>query len=170
MRIQQLVMCILSGAPTRLLLPRSRVSLHVDFFLSLPLPFYVACSKEDRVSLAQQPLVETPSFGLTPAAPPAIAQPQLAKRMLIRADVHFNALSNEMTAVFELPGLKKHDLEIKMYICPYSRVRQIIITGRSRPVLPAGVYTVQERKFGDFYRTVAVPLDTKVSLENITLS
>lgn len=84
--------------------------------------------------------------------------------MLITADVHFDATTNEMTAVFELPGLKKCDLTIRMQICPYSGVRQVTIMGRRRPLFPQGVYTVQERKFGDFYRTVVVPLDTKVSI------
>ncbi|KAI0701998.1 hypothetical protein BC835DRAFT_1264152 [Cytidiella melzeri] len=81
--------------------------------------------------------------------------------MLIRADVHFNTSANCMTAIFELPGLKKHDLAIKLHMCPYSHVQQLTVVGRSRPALPEGVYTVQERKFGNFYRTVVVPLDTK---------
>ena len=68
-----------------------------------------------------------------------------------------------MTAMFELPGLKKHDMTITMHVCPFSGVRQLTIMGRSRPVLPEGMYSVQERKFGDFYRTVVVPLHTKVS-------
>ena len=83
--------------------------------------------------------------------------------MRITTDVHFDPAASEMTAVFEVPGLKKRDLSIHMCLCPYSRVRQIIITGRSRPVLPQGIYTVQERRFGDFYRTVVVPVNTKVS-------
>ena len=104
-----------------------------------------------------------PSVGtLHPPGPPVQVRPQVARRLIIRTDVHFDPAANEMTAVFELPGLKKHDMTIRMQMCPYSGVRQLTVMGRSRPVLPEGMYTVQERKFGDFYRTVVVPLNTKV--------
>ena len=86
------------------------------------------------------------------------------KRYGIRADVHFDAASNEMTVMLELPGLKKSDIHIVMNVCPYSRVRQLTISGRSRSPLPPGVYQVQERKFGDFSRVVALPMDSKVSV------
>ena len=88
--------------------------------------------------------------------------PAFAKRYSIRADVHFDAASNQMTVMLELPGLKKSDIRIVMNVCPYSRVRQLTISGRSRSPLPAGTFTVQERKFGDFSRVVPVPSDTKV--------
>ncbi|KAI0088995.1 hypothetical protein BDY19DRAFT_947182 [Irpex rosettiformis] len=118
-------------------------------------------SYEDQ---ATSPMAEGPSVlsaGMGPPGFPFISRPSPLKRMLIRTDVHFDIATNEMTAVLELPGLKKHDLTIQMRMCPYSRVQQIIITGRSRPALPQGIYTIQERKFGDFFRTVVVPVDTK---------
>ena len=69
-----------------------------------------------------------------------------------------------MTAMLELPGLKKSDMRIVMNVCPYSRARQLTISGRSRSSLPPGVYAVQERKFGDFSRVIPLPIDTKVSI------
>ena len=84
------------------------------------------------------------------------------KRYNIRTDVHYDMSTNLMTAMLELPGLKKSDLKITMNRCPYSRLRQLTIRGRSRPVLPSNGHTVQERKFGEFARTLVVPLDTKV--------
>lgn len=84
------------------------------------------------------------------------------KRFSIRTDVHFDVGSNQMTAMMELPGVKKGDIRIVLNVCPYSGVRQLTITGRSRPALPSGVYTVQERKFGSFVRSVPLPMHTKV--------
>ncbi|OBZ77519.1 hypothetical protein A0H81_02570 [Grifola frondosa] len=41
-----------------------------------------------------------------------------------------------MTAMLELPGVKKADLQLTMSVCPYSRVRQLTVSGTSRPALP----------------------------------
>lgn len=67
-----------------------------------------------------------------------------------------------MTVMFELPGLKKTDLRMRLSVCPYSRVRQLTISGRSKRPLPETGFTMKERRFGDFIRTVVVPYDTKV--------
>ncbi|KAL4251986.1 small heat shock protein (HSP20) family protein [Abortiporus biennis] len=89
------------------------------------------------------------------------AQPP-PKRFAIRTDLHYDAETNLMTAMFELPGMKKSDLKLTMSVCPYSRVRQLTISGQSHPILPnTSGYTVQERKFGIFARTVVVPLETR---------
>ena len=96
--------------------------------------------------------------------PAAIHRPtEPIKRYNIRTDVHYNVSTNQMTAMFELPGLKKSDLKIHMSVCPYSRVRQVTISGESRPPLFADPgYTVKERKYGAFSRTVVVPHETQV--------
>ncbi|KAH8101889.1 hypothetical protein BXZ70DRAFT_1007128 [Cristinia sonorae] len=83
------------------------------------------------------------------------------KHYSIRTDVHYDAFTNQMTAMLELPGLKKSDLKISMSVCPYSRVRQVTISGRSFPRFADSGYTVKERRFGAFSRTVVVPPDTK---------
>ncbi|EGO03424.1 hypothetical protein SERLA73DRAFT_165123 [Serpula lacrymans var. lacrymans S7.3] len=82
-------------------------------------------------------------------------------RFIIRTDVHYNSETNTLTAMLELPGLKKTDLSIVLSRCPYNRVKQVVVSGRSRPVLPDNGYAVKERKFGDFTRTLVVPSETK---------
>ena len=100
-------------------------------------PIFVTSSHED-VDLASSPTVNTSpekpatSINISRPAFPSISQPRHVK-MRITTDVHFDPAASEMTAVFEVPGLKKRDLSIHMCLCPYSRVRQIIITGRLFP-------------------------------------
>jgi HSP20 family molecular chaperone IbpA len=91
------------------------------------------------------------------------------RRFIIRADVHYDADSKLLTAHLELPGLKKRDLSITLSTCLYNRVRQIVIAGRSKPMLPETGYAIKERKFGEFSRTFAVPPETKVSLSTYPL-
>ncbi len=84
------------------------------------------------------------------------------RRYGIRADVHYSSEENIMTAMFELPGVQRSDLRITMSVCPFSRVRQVSISGISRVVLPLQGHSVRERKFGEFFRTLAIPPETKV--------
>lgn len=67
-----------------------------------------------------------------------------------------------MTAMFELPGVKRDDLRITMSVCPFSRVRQVSVSGLSRPVLPLQGCSARERKSGVFSRTLPVPPETRV--------
>ncbi|KIM78218.1 hypothetical protein PILCRDRAFT_75792, partial [Piloderma croceum F 1598] len=83
------------------------------------------------------------------------------RRFIIRADVHYDADSKLLTVHLELPGLKKRDLSITLSTCVYNRVRQVVIAGRSKPMLPETGYAIRERKFGEFSRTFAVPPETK---------
>ncbi|KAM5532169.1 hypothetical protein V8D89_014194 [Ganoderma adspersum] len=92
---------------------------------------------------------------------PFTLEPVRPKRYMITADVHFNADENVITAMFELPGVKRPDLRITMSVCPFSRVRQVTISGVSRGTLPVQGHQVRERKFGEFFRTLAVPPETK---------
>lgn len=86
------------------------------------------------------------------------------RRFIIRADVHYDADNKLLTVQLELPGLKKRDLSITLSTCVYNRVRQVVIAGRSKPMLPETGYTIRERKFGEFSRTFAVPPETSVRL------
>ena len=88
--------------------------------------------------------------------------PQPVRRYAIRADVHYGSEENVMTAMFELPGVKRSDLRVTMSVCPFSRVRQVSISGMSRSMLPLQGHSVRERKFGEFFRTMVVPPETKV--------
>ena len=67
-----------------------------------------------------------------------------------------------MTVTLELPGVKKTDLTMSLGTCPYSRVKQITVRGRSGPLFTDEGYTVRERKYGEFKRILVVPPDTKV--------
>ncbi|KAH9941139.1 uncharacterized protein BXZ73DRAFT_75108 [Epithele typhae] len=94
-----------------------------------------------------------------------------ARRYAIRADVHYSAEEGVMTAMLELPGVKRGDLRVTLSVCPFSRVRQVSIAGTARSLLPSTGHGVRERKFGEFFRTLAVPPETKpedvaVSLED----
>ena len=95
---------------------------------------------------------------VTPTAP----RTGLVRRYGIRADIHFNAEENVITAMFEIPGVKRDDMRITMSVCPFSRVRQVSISGMSRSMLPLQGHSVRERKFGEFFRTMVVPPETKV--------
>lgn len=90
---------------------------------------------------------------------PASNPPQ---RFIIRTDVHYDADAKVITAMLEVPGVKKADLSVTLSTCVYNRVKQVTIAGNSKPTFPESGYAVRERKFGDFQRTLAVPPDTTV--------
>ena len=98
----------------------------------------------------------------TPRAAAFSVFPEPARRYTIRTDVHYSTEENVMTAMFELPGVKRGDLRITLSVCPFSRVRQVNIAGTMRAILPLRGHAVRERKFGEFCRTLAVPPETKV--------
>ena len=84
------------------------------------------------------------------------------KRYGIRTDIHFSREENVITAMFELPGVKRDDLHITMSVCPFTRVRQVSVSGIARAMLSPQGHQVRERKFGQFFRTMAVPPETRV--------
>ncbi|KDQ60016.1 hypothetical protein JAAARDRAFT_174038 [Jaapia argillacea MUCL 33604] len=98
--------------------------------------------------------------------PPQSEGLAMGRRYNIRTDVYFSVSSNVMTAMFELPGVKKSDLRITLSMCPYSRVRQLTVSGKALPLSLARLFTVRERKYGEFSRTLVVPPDTKA--EDVT--
>ncbi|EIN08927.1 hypothetical protein PUNSTDRAFT_102455 [Punctularia strigosozonata HHB-11173 SS5] len=85
------------------------------------------------------------------------------RRFVIRTDVHFDEGAGLMTAMLELPGIKKSDLSLVISTCPYTRVRQLTVAGRNQSVWPEGSlgWTVRERKFGTFSRMIVVPPETR---------
>lgn len=89
---------------------------------------------------------------------------QELRRFIIRTDVHYDAETKLLTAHLELPGLKQRDLSITLSTCVYNRVRQVVVAGRSKPTLSEAGYAIRERKFGEFSRTFAVPIETRVRL------
>jgi len=112
-----------------------------------------------------------PSVGLSlnsslelPSAPLSLQPAVVERNYAIRADVFYDKDANLMKAMLELPGLKKSDLKITLSRCPYTCVKQLTVSGKSKPVFPDAGLAVKERRFGRFYRTMAVPSDTTVRL------
>lgn len=63
------------------------------------------------------------------------ARPQ---RYIIRTDVSYDRHHNMLTAVMELPGVKKgsSDLSVVLSTCIFNRVKQVTVSGIVRPVAP----------------------------------
>ena len=76
-----------------------------------------------------------------------------------RMDVHEDAQSNTVTATFELPGLKKEDVNIDV------RNNLLTISGESKisEERDENGYAVRERRFGRFMRSIPLPQGVKVS-------
>lgn len=97
------------------------------------------------------------------------------KRFIIRADVHYDPESQLLTAMLELPGVKKSDVRVTLSTCYYNRVRQLTVRGQTHPAFPIPMtsplqgsvgsdMTIRERRFGEFTRTFPVPANIKVRL------
>lgn len=74
-------------------------------------------------------------------------------------DLQENRQTNTVTATFELPGLKKEDINIDIHN------NRLTISGESKVSSEhdeAG-YAVPERSYGSFSRTLQLPAATKVS-------
>ena len=113
------------------------------------------------------PLSLAPSLNSSsdfPIAPLSLQPAVVERNYAIRADVFYDKDANLMKAMLELPGLKKSDLKITLSRCPYTCVKQLTVSGKSKPVFPDVGLAVKERRFGKFYRTMAVPSDTTVRL------
>ncbi|KAJ7348874.1 hypothetical protein DFH08DRAFT_697259, partial [Mycena albidolilacea] len=83
------------------------------------------------------------------------------RRYTIRADAYYDPGTRVLTAMLELPGMKKSDLRITLATTLFNRVRQVTVSGHSRaPFPPSPGPTLRERKFGRFARAFPVPADT----------
>ncbi|KAF5314266.1 hypothetical protein D9619_011823 [Psilocybe cf. subviscida] len=77
-------------------------------------------------------------------------------------DLHEDTKSNQVTATFELPGLKKEDVSIDLH---NSRLTISGETKSDQSYDEAG-WAVKERRFGKFSRTLQVPEGVKVCLSS----
>ncbi|KAK0470271.1 HSP20-like chaperone [Desarmillaria tabescens] len=90
--------------------------------------------------------------------------------LLYRMDLHEDSAKNIVTATFELPGLKKEDVQIDVHD------GRLTISGESKISLEheENGYAVRERKFGKFSRTLRLPQgvkeEIKASLDNGVLT
>ncbi|KAG5638907.1 hypothetical protein H0H81_008968 [Sphagnurus paluster] len=88
-----------------------------------------------------------------------------------RMDLHENAESNRVTATFELPGLKKEDVNIDF------RDGRLTISAETKisEEHEKNGYAVRERRFGKVSRTLQIPQgvkdeEIKASMENRVLT
>jgi len=88
-----------------------------------------------------------------------------------RMDLHENAEANTVTATFELPGLRKEDVQIDVHN------GRLGISGESKisEEREENEYAVRERRYGKFSRTLQLPQganveDIKASMENGVLT
>ncbi|KAK7034735.1 hypothetical protein VNI00_012142 [Paramarasmius palmivorus] len=74
-----------------------------------------------------------------------------------RMDLYEDAKNNVVTATFELPGLKKEDVQIDVHN------GRLTITGESKisEEHETDGYAVRERSFGKFSRTLRLPQNVK---------
>jgi HSP20 family protein len=75
-------------------------------------------------------------------------------------DLLENAETKTVTATFELPGMKQQDVNIEV------NGNCLTISGESKRSenQDKGGYTVQERSYGKFSRTLQIPQGIKVSI------
>ncbi|THH04898.1 hypothetical protein EW145_g5190 [Phellinidium pouzarii] len=98
------------------------------------------------------------------------------------------AVTNTVTAMLELPGVKSAHVRVGLNICPHTHIKQLVVRGRSQPLLPdrsvensaddrgGGAdgkkkvegYIVRERKVGEFKRVLVVPPETKRIMEKFS--
>ncbi|KZS96450.1 small heat shock protein [Sistotremastrum niveocremeum HHB9708] len=87
----------------------------------------------------------------------AVSSAKRPSSLVPRMDIHENAESNTVTATFELPGLKKEDVNIDV---SDSRLTVSGQTERSPEHKEEG-YAVKERSFGKFSRSINLPKGIK---------
>ena len=75
-----------------------------------------------------------------------------------RMDVHEDTKNNTITAMFELPGLKKEDVNIDVHN------NLLTVSGESKISSDREEtgYAVRERRYGRFSRSIPLPDGTKV--------
>ncbi|KAJ7019726.1 hypothetical protein C8F04DRAFT_975315, partial [Mycena alexandri] len=86
-------------------------------------------------------------------------------RYTIRTDTQYDPTTRVLTALLELPGMKRRDLRITLATTPFNRVRQVTVSGTlaSTSIVVARTLgpVLRERKYGSFTRAFAVPAETK---------
>ncbi|PCH44762.1 hypothetical protein WOLCODRAFT_78330, partial [Wolfiporia cocos MD-104 SS10] len=79
----------------------------------------------------------------------------------IATDVQLDTDAGVLVAVFELPGVKRADVRVRLAACPVSRALQLVVAGVSRPrLVQERGPVVRQRKCGAFAGSVAVPFGT----------
>lgn len=76
-------------------------------------------------------------------------------------DLHEDAEKNVITATFELPGLKKEDVSIDVH----NNVLTVSGETKQSEERTEGGYSVRERRFGKFSRSLSMAQGVKVCLQ-----
>ncbi|GJJ16160.1 hypothetical protein Clacol_010440 [Clathrus columnatus] len=99
--------------------------------------------------------------------------PQRDSLLRPRMDLHESKDKKELTATFELPGMKKEDVSIDLDL----QHNRLTVSGQSSlsEDLDKEGYSVRERRYGRFSRTIPIPFrlkegDIKANMENGVLS
>jgi len=81
----------------------------------------------------------------------------VARSLKPRMDVHEDSQANTVTATFELPGLRKEDVDISV------QNNTLIVSGESKlsSERTEEGYTVRERRYGKFSRSLPLPQGTQ---------
>jgi len=76
-------------------------------------------------------------------------------------DVHESNEDNKVTVIFDLPGLKKEDVNIDVHN------NRLVVSGESKSSAERNEdgYALRERRYGKFSRTVPLPVD--IQTQNI---
>ncbi|KAG6811284.1 hypothetical protein H0H92_008197 [Tricholoma furcatifolium] len=116
--------------------------------------------------------------------PPTQDRDERRRKYMLRLDSWYDAEAKKLEVMLEAPGVSQDDIRVTLSTCPWNGVKQITVSGVMRPVFPAAsavgesadglmleFTTLRERKFGEFTRTFAVPVETnrediKASMKN----
>ncbi|KAJ3722559.1 HSP20-like chaperone [Lentinula raphanica] len=138
----------------------------------MSLYFYEPSYHFDRVfdrlfdSAFPQPAIDNQSSAQTGGASNAVSRP-----VKPRMDLHENTETNTVTATFELPGLKKEDVDINVHD------GRLTVSGESKISSERNEdgYAIRERRYGSFARALQLPRgvkeeEIKASMENGVLT
>ncbi|KAF8555513.1 hypothetical protein OG21DRAFT_1570488 [Imleria badia] len=80
--------------------------------------------------------------------------------VVIRTDLHFNSETGVLTALCELPGRSKSDVNVVLSTNAMNRVKQVVVTAKSPQQLADDGCVLRERRSGAVSRTFVVPSGT----------
>ena len=80
-----------------------------------------------------------------------------------RLDLHEDKEKNVVTASFELPGLKKEDIQIDIH----NNVLTVAGEVKTDESKEQDGYAVRERRYGKFSRSIPLPKGVKVSFASV---
>ncbi|GLB34860.1 putative small heat shock protein (HSP20) family protein [Lyophyllum shimeji] len=113
--------------------------------------FYEPFYDIDRLFDAVSPLITgaTTDRGRRPVE----GEENVVRTVRPRMDLHENRDTNTVTAFFELPGVRKEDVNIDL------QAGRLTVTAESKPPedLNKEGYAIRERRYGKFSRTLQVP-------------